>query len=143
MKSYILVFLQFFIIFLMTLPLGASSETLELGLVVFAIGAFIGILAIYKNRPGNFNVRPIIKEECVLVTDGIYSYIRHPMYASVLLMSASLVIIYPVKAEFVLYAALVVVLLLKMLYEESLWKCEDPEYLHYIQRTKRVIPYIF
>ena len=143
MKSYILVFLQFFIIFLMSLPIGAGTESLELGLAVLGFGAVVGVLALVKNRPGNFNIRPDIKEECHLVTSGIYAYIRHPMYTSVLIMMSSIVIIYPVKAEFLLYGILVFVLLLKLFYEESLWKCENPEYLSYMKRSKRIIPYIF
>ena len=143
MKSYILVFLQFFIIFLMILPVGAPTEDLEIGLSVFGFGTLIGVLALLKNEMGNFNIRPDIKEDCTLVTTGIYAYIRHPMYTAVLIMMGAIVIMYPVKALFVLYSVLIVVLLIKMFYEESLWKCESEEYINYTQSTKRVIPFIF
>jgi protein-S-isoprenylcysteine O-methyltransferase Ste14 len=143
MKSNILVFLQFFIIFLMILPIGAPTDTVGLGVAVFSFGLFIGFLAILKNKLGNFNVRPDIKEDCTLITTGIYAYIRHPMYTSVLIMMSSMMVIYPEKAEYLLYSILVVVLLLKMFYEESLWKCESEEYKEYTKSTKRVIPFIF
>ena len=127
----------------MVIPIGAPSDTVEIGLAVFGFGAVIGLLALLKNELGNFNIRPDIKEDCTLITTGIYAYIRHPMYTSVLIMMGAIVIMYPVKALFVLYSVLIVVLLIKMFYEESLWKCKSEEYINYTQSTKRVIPFIF
>lgn len=127
----------------MVIPIGAPSDTVEIGLAVFGFGAVIGLLALLKNELGNFNIRPDIKEDCTLITTGIYAYIRHPMYTSVLIMMSSMTVIYPEKAEYLLYSILVVVLLLKMFYEESLWKCESEEYREYTKSTKRIIPFIF
>ena len=143
MKSKILVFLQFFIIFLMLLPLGEPTFYLYPGLSVAIFGAVVGMMAITTHERGNFNIRPDIKENCVLVTDGIYAYIRHPMYLSVLLMMLGVVLIYFTYYELVLYAFLLIVLLLKLFYEESLWKCHSKEYEAYKKRTKRLIPFIF
>ena len=143
MKSYSLVFGQFFLILLMTLPFGEPVKYFSLGLLLIALGATFGVLALLKNSLGNFNIRPDIKEECVLVTSGIYAYIRHPMYTSVLVMMAGVVALYPMRFEYILYGLLVLVLLLKLFYEESLWKCESEEYRNYTKTTKRLIPYIF
>jgi len=143
MKSYLLVFMQFFIIFLMLLPLGEVSSSLYIGGAVLLLGGLIGLAALYANRVGNFNVRPDIRENCVLITSGIYAFIRHPMYSSVLLMMLGILIIYPIVYEAVLYGALVVTLLVKMFYEEKLWHCESQEYKIYSENTKRLIPYLF
>ena len=143
MKSNILVFTQFFIIFLMSLPFGTASETLYFGLGVILFGGIIGLLALSKNQLGNFNIRPDIREDCSLVTSGIYAYIRHPMYTSVLTMMLGVVVIYPITYEYVLYGILLLTLLVKLFYEESLWKCESTEYIEYTQQTKRIIPFIF
>jgi len=143
MISYTLVFLQFFIIFLMVLPFGTPIQNPVGGFGVIFFGLIIGSLALLQNKLDNFNIRPDIKENASLVTTGIYSYIRHPMYTSVLLMMAGVAILYPFEYEFVLYAILVVILLVKLFYEESLWHNESQEYKEYSQHTKRVIPYIF
>jgi protein-S-isoprenylcysteine O-methyltransferase Ste14 len=143
MKSKILVFLQFFIIFLMILPLGTPPKFLYAGLAVMAFGGVIGLLAIKEQGSGNFNIRPDIKEGCSLVTTGIYAYVRHPMYLSVLVMMFGFVLIYPLPYEMVLYFVLVLVLVTKMLYEEKLWACHDTAYLEYKKRVKRLIPFIF
>ena len=143
MKSKLLVFTQFFIIFLMSLPFGAVSDTLVLGLFISGVGGIIGLLALNKNKLGNFNVRPDIREDCTLITTGIYSYIRHPMYTSVLTMMLGIVVIYPMNYEYILYAILLVTLLIKLFYEESLWKCESEDYILYTHNTKRLIPFLF
>ena len=143
MKSKILVFLQFFIIFLMILPFGTETKYFEIGLSITLVGLVIGLLALSKNRLGNFNIRPDIKEECQLITDGIYRYVRHPMYLSVVLSMLGIAIMYYTYYEFILFAILVVVLIAKLLYEESLWACHSNEYENYKKRTKRLIPFIF
>ncbi|WP_457743711.1 methyltransferase family protein [Sulfurimonas sp.] len=143
MKSKILVGLQFFIIFLMILPLGMPTTHPYIGITVGVIGVIIGLLAIKEHKSGNFNVRPDIKENCELVTTGIYAYIRHPMYLSVLVMMFGAVIIYFTYYELTLYIFLIITLLIKMIYEEGLWKCHNPNYDAYITKTKRLIPFVF
>jgi protein-S-isoprenylcysteine O-methyltransferase Ste14 len=143
MKSKLLVFSQFFIIFLMILPLGIPSQTVVYGLLVMSLGGVVGFLALRKNKLGNFNIRPDIREDCTLIKTGIYAYIRHPMYSSVLVTMLGIVVIYPMKYEYVLYGVLVMTLLIKLFYEESLWKCESEEYILYTKKTKRLIPFLF
>jgi len=143
MKGYALVFSQFLLILIILLPLGTPAENVILASVVVVFGVAVGVLALYENRPNNFNIRPDIKEDATLVRSGIYAHLRHPMYASVLIVMFGFVLLYPVKFVFVSYLLLVVTLLLKLFYEESLWKAEDSEYEEYMQQTKRLIPYIF
>ena len=143
MKSKLLVFMQFFVIFLMILPFGAPMSSSLYGVAIIVLGLFVGVLALSKNKLGNFNIRPDIKEDCTLVTTGIYGYIRHPMYVSVLLSMLGVVVLYPMVYEYVLFSVLLITLLIKLFYEESMWKCESQEYREYIKTTKRLIPYIF
>lgn len=143
MKSRILVGLQFFIILLMTLPLGTKTEHLYIGSFIVAVGVIVGLFALKEHKSGNFNIRPDIKENCELVTSGIYMYVRHPMYLAVLIITFGLAVMYASKYEFILFVMLVITLLAKLFYEESLWKCHDPKYIEYIQKTKRLIPFVF
>ncbi|QOP44827.1 isoprenylcysteine carboxylmethyltransferase family protein [Sulfurimonas paralvinellae] len=143
MKSKILVFLQFFIIFLMLLPFGSHTLYLYPGLFITAVGMIVGFLAIGAHKRGNFNIRPDIKESCELVTHSIYAYVRHPMYLSVLLMMLGITVIYFSYYELVLYLLLVITLLVKLTYEEHLWQCHSEVYEAYKKRTKRLIPFLF
>jgi len=144
MKSRILVFVQFFVIFLMFLPVfTAKTQYVGVGLLLIIIGLAVGWSALQKNRLGNFNIRPDIKEECTLITDGIYAYIRHPMYSSVLLSMFGVALIYFSMYELVLFLILLVNMITKMLYEESLWHCEGEAYKEYAKKTKRLIPFVF
>jgi len=143
MKSKLLVFSQFFLIFLMIIPFGQPVKFLSLGLSVSLLGIFVGVLALLKNRLGNFNIRPDLKVDGKLITTGVYRYIRHPMYSSVLLSMLGVVILYPMNYEYVLYGLLLLTLLIKLHYEEHLWRCETGEYRDYCSRTKKIIPFIY
>lgn len=143
MKSKILVFVQFAAILLLALPMGTPTKHFEIGMFFIIIGLIIGVLALRKNTLGNFNIRPDIKEDCTLITDGIYAYIRHPMYTSVLVSTLGLTILYYNVFTISVYAVLVLNMLIKMFYEESLWKCHSDEYEAYKQNTSRLIPKVF
>ena len=143
MKSRILVFIQFTTIFLMLIPFGGSVQNLYLGSIIIVFGVTIGLLAIKTHPVGNFNIRPDIKENCTLISHGIYKIIRHPMYASVLLSMLGVLVLYANLYVAVLYLILLVNMLTKMFYEESLWHGKDECYASYAKTTYRLIPYIF
>jgi protein-S-isoprenylcysteine O-methyltransferase Ste14 len=145
MKSKFLVFSQFFLISLMVLgqTLTQSLTYPFLGFFFIFSGGIIGILAIKHHKQGNFNIRPDIKENCTLVTHGIYSYIRHPMYLSVLTMMFGVVLLHPSWYLSLLYAFLIVTLLVKLHYEESLWICHSKAYQEYRKTTKKLLPFVF
>jgi len=143
MKSKILVSLQFIIIFLMSLSYGDATSHRVVGIFFLVLGAIVGLLALMKHKRGNFNIRPDIKECCILVTDGIYRYIRHPMYLSVLTMMFGVLVLYFSFYELVLYICLVTTLMVKLFYEENLWVLHSSQYKSYKKQTKRIIPFIF
>lgn len=143
MKSRILVIIQFLAIFLMILPLEGEVQNLYSGLAIITVGIIVGLFAITAHTPGNFNIRPDIKENCTLVSHSIYKYIRHPMYSSVLLSMFGVLVLYANLYVSVLYAILLINMLTKIFYEESLWHRKDGNYKEYAQNTYRLIPYIF
>jgi protein-S-isoprenylcysteine O-methyltransferase Ste14 len=60
-----------------------NLATLEYWLL--AIAVVIGLMAVINMKPRNLNIVPTLKNQHQLVVKGIYHYIRHPMYTSVLL----------------------------------------------------------
>ena len=139
--SKLLVALQFGIIGLMVIfSKGLVNSYVALG--IFAIGGAVGILAISCNKIGNFNIQPELKKDCQLITFGIYSYIRHPMYTSVLVMMFGVWFTTPIFLESGLFLGLVVTLFLKASREEKLWSSHHNGYEKYKKQTKLFIPFI-
>jgi protein-S-isoprenylcysteine O-methyltransferase Ste14 len=143
MKSKILVSLQFGIAILMMIPFGAEFKHPFVAFVIVMFASVIGMSAIKTHRRGSFNIRPDLKEGCELVTHGIYRYIRHPMYLSVLILLFGVVVLYNDSYRWALYLFLWGVMVMKLLYEEHLWCCYTQEYEEYKKKTKRLVPFIF
>ena len=137
----LLVFLQFGIIGLMVLfSKGFLSDFISIA--IFIVGGLFGIWALTHNRLGNFHIQPKMRENAKLITTGIYGYIRHPMYFSVIVMMLAFVTSTPTTVEIVLFISLIVVLVLKAKREEKLWLNHNEEYEKYKEQTKLFIPYI-
>jgi protein-S-isoprenylcysteine O-methyltransferase Ste14 len=137
----LLVFLQFFIIGLMVI-FSKSFFSSALGLTIFTLGALLGLWALNHNQLGNFNIQPKLRQGSKLITTGIYAWVRHPMYTSVIVMMLGFLLSTPSIVEILLWVILVVVLLLKAKREESLWLEHDEAYERYKNSTKLFIPYI-
>jgi protein-S-isoprenylcysteine O-methyltransferase Ste14 len=137
----LLVFLQFFIIGLMVL-LSNSFLSSFLGFIIFILGALLGVWALKNNQLGNFNIQPKLREGSKLITTGIYSWVRHPMYSSVIIMMLGFLVSTKSIVEILLWLLLIWVLWLKAKREESLWLEHDDSYKEYKKSTKFFIPYI-
>lgn len=139
--SYVLVALQFIIILL--LMMRSTSVFFQIiPLCIFISGLALGLYALLHNQPTNINIIPDIKDNAVLITTGAYAYIRHPMYFAVIVMMFSAVLSNFNFMSLFLYILLIVVLFLKAKKEEILWMEKSEEYRDYMQRSKRIIPFI-
>jgi protein-S-isoprenylcysteine O-methyltransferase Ste14 len=79
-----------------------------------------------------------------LVTTGIYQYIRHPLYCSLLLLAWGIFFKHPDLIGFILAAASSVFLFLTAKADEA--ECLQffgDEYIQYMRRSKMFIPYLF
>jgi protein-S-isoprenylcysteine O-methyltransferase Ste14 len=144
MYPKLLVFLQFGLITLMLYFSKGFQHFLQhtFALPLFVMGLSFGLWALNHNRLGNFHVRPKLKENAQLITTGIYKFIRHPMYTSVILMMFAVLMSSPTLTETVLFISLLIILVLKARKEESLWVIHNSSYEKYRKQTKLFIPYI-
>ena len=92
-RSYSLVLLQFVLIILLVLTprqenaYGAASEIVGMvGLAFIAIGSIV-LLVSFLGLGNALTALAIPKDNGTLVTTGIYSRVRHPIYFALLLMS--------------------------------------------------------
>lgn len=139
--SYVLVALQFIIILLLMMR-GTSVFFQIIPLCIFISGLALGLYALFYNQPTNINIIPDIKDNAVLITTGAYRYIRHPMYFAVIVMMLGVVLSNFNFMSLFLYILLIVVLFMKAKKEEILWMEKSEEYRDYLQRSKRIIPFI-
>ena len=139
--AYVLVSIQVAAIILILVSGGLLANRLPLlGLEI--AGLMLGIWAIVTMGWHNLNITPLVSQDAQLVTKGPYAWIRHPMYASVLLALWPLIIDQFSLFRMTIGMVLTGDLIIKMLYEESLLKKHFEGYADYVRTTKRLIPFI-
>lgn len=142
MKSIVFVAVQFICLGIIALtgPLIASQP---LWLVVELAGAALAVWTLWTWRLGRFNVLPDVLAGARLVTSGPYRFIRHPMYAALLLGTLGLVGNAPSPLRIATWIVLLVDFVLKLSYEEKLLVARFPEYPAYQAASKRLIPRVY
>jgi len=90
--------------------------------------------------------RPQGHFECTteLVTDGVFRFIRHPMYASLLFFAAGAYLKRPLSppAIVVFVIAVAAIFLTAKAEEKDLVAAFGPRYLDYMRKTARFIPFV-
>ena len=142
MLGVLLVALQIGLIAAIAWPLGVWTWSCAAAAVTLA-GVALGAWTLWFNRPGNFDIRPQLKPSAKLILTGPYRYLRHPMYSTVLLGSAGLVLFHPSAWLWLALAALFAVLFAKAMLEERSLRGRFPEYANYAKRVRRFLPYLF
>jgi len=107
-----------------------------LGLAIFLIGTYIYFkweIFWYKTYKGQ------------LVTDGIFQYIRHPHYTSLLIIGFGLSVFFCSLSAFIIALIAVPIMILSIIDEEKLLKKQYGEdYIRYMKNVPwRLIPRIF
>ena len=86
---------------------------------------------------------PVPLDKAILRTTGIYKYIRHPMYTSVLVLFLGIVLYFQAYFSLALEAGLFFFFVLKTRFEERILRNKFPEYLVYSTRSKRFFPFLY
>ena len=141
-KGRLLVFLQFGLIII--LAVYPDSTTVDsrlniLGTVFIAIGLVL-LFAGFRGLGKSLNANPVPNQDGVLVTTGIYSVVRHPIYLGLLIITFGLVVSSGVLAQFVPWVTLVMLLTYKMRWEEVLLSAKYKGYAQYLTKVPAIIP---
>ena len=102
----------------------------------------IGLIAVFNMKMNNLNVVPTLKKMHQLRTNGIYHFVRHPMYTSVLLLCLALMLTNTHYISQGVMLVLLVNLILKSRFEEKLLKKRFDNYQAYKEKTGRFIPFL-
>lgn len=140
--SYLLVGIQLgaLAVIALTGPLIARSPVL---FAVQALGAALGLWAIASIRVRDLSILPDVREGAMFVRRGPYRYIRHPMYAGLLLVTLPPVIAYPAPLRIAAWSVLLIDIIVKLRHEEQLLRRAFDEYPAYQRETKRLIPFVY
>jgi len=83
---------------------------------------------------------PIPKDDGELVTNGVYHFVRHPIYSGLLLATAGIVVWGASLGHLIGWVALWGVLMAKSVLEEKMLHERYPEYQNYASITGRLVP---
>jgi protein-S-isoprenylcysteine O-methyltransferase Ste14 len=106
------------------------------------LGLLIGFVSFLEMKKSVLKIYPEPDANSLLITTGIYKYIRHPMYLAIL------VFLFPLVTEYLnfnlgIYIILIYCLILKLNYEEALLSKKFNDYNNYKITTKKIIPFIY
>ncbi|MBK8613218.1 MAG: isoprenylcysteine carboxylmethyltransferase family protein [Flavobacteriales bacterium] len=104
-----------------------------LGLLVFGWAA----LSLGRN---NFTILPDPREGNTLSQAGIYRLVRHPMYTAVLLCGVGVSFGAPSVWRWIALGVCLVLLLVKVRYEEGLLTARHPDYQERMKGVARLLP---
>jgi protein-S-isoprenylcysteine O-methyltransferase Ste14 len=141
-KSLLLPGLQFLFIALL-LATTTKAEHIYVAAFIITLAIALAAWAIYSMRKSRLRISPVPAEDAILITSGPYRFIRHPMYASILTGTGGLLVLDFSWVRLLMAVVLFVVLLYKLLWEESMLVAKFPAYEAYRQKTKKLLPYLF
>ncbi len=139
-----LVSLQFGLIAFLLWP--SAQLVLSVNTAVAAVGLALGFALFgwsFMHLPrASFTIMPTPTVSNILCESGPYRYIRHPMYTGVLICAVCAALAYSQTWKWLSVLALVVVLWIKLKFEENLLIEKHAAYAGYIARTKALLPFI-
>lgn len=114
------------------------------GLVIYVLGYLFMAWALirlgYNYQIGGSIPRP----EDEIVMSGPYRLARHPMYSAAMGISLGLAVMTQSGVLFGVFGLyLMLILILIPLEEEGLRQIYDKHYIHYQQKTKKLIPFVY
>jgi len=114
-----------------------------LTLTIVTLAGCLAIWAIVVMQIDNLRIMPAPGSSARLVKKGPYKLIRHPMYSSLILLSVPIVITDFSYLRLSSCLMLLLLLLIKLHYEERLLCSRFPEYEAYTKTTWKLVPGIF
>jgi len=137
------------ILALIVAPIEAAFWPPDISVAQQIAGALIGIgglvlgLLSFKDLGRNFRVFGAPRRSGTLVTSGIYTYIRHPMYIGVIMGIGGYVLAFGSLLAAPLWAGVLIFYVVKAVKEERLLMDKFPEYQEYRKHTWKFVPFIY
>lgn len=111
--------------------------------ILLALCGATTAIAARRTLSTNWSSNIDIKKDHELITTGVYSYIRHPIYTEYLLMGLASIIAYQTLAPLIVFVFACCFLVFKLKNEEELLTEHFPkEYPAYKKHVKALIPFV-
>jgi protein-S-isoprenylcysteine O-methyltransferase Ste14 len=141
-QSWILVSLQ--LICLGYIFTSASWRAVRIDLQIWELsGVFLALTGVLGLNWHSFSIFPEPKTKGRLITSGIFAYIRHPIYAGILLVCSSIIWQYWSIERVLTFLSLTSIFIIKIQKEEKFLITKYPEYSDYQKITNRLIPFLW
>lgn len=114
----------------------------DIGLVAFVLGLVIMSMAIYGLRK-SLSPFPSPRKNAVLIQHGIFKYIRHPIYTSLLLCTFGWALYSNSIFRMIIFTALALLFQIKSNFEESLLMNRFKDYHQYKKITGKFFPKMY
>lgn len=113
-----------------------------IGIILLVAGSVLILFAVFSFGQ-IVTPNPIPLENNKLKTGGLYKYVRHPMYFSVLVLLTGAVLYFGAIVSLIWIVVAVLFLSNKANFEERFLERKFPEYTNYRKYTKKLIPFIY
>jgi protein-S-isoprenylcysteine O-methyltransferase Ste14 len=144
-KDYLFVIIQFALFFCFIFDLDwamkLSFGIQKAGLWVSILGGLIIILALLQLNK-NLSPFPTPKNNTTLLQNGLYKYIRHPIYTGIILFFTGYSVYQNSFYKLGISLLLVILFYFKSNYEELRLEQKFPDYVNYKNKTGKFFPWI-
>ncbi len=150
-KGWVLVAVQFILLFIIVISSAYEFKLVNralmpfvhyIGVTLILIGTALFML-ILINFGQYMTPNPVPRVSSVLKTSGVYKFIRHPMYFTVLIIMLGVVMYFQAFYSLAWLAILFLFFIIKSSIEEGFLLNKFPEYSSYRASTKRIIPFLY
>ena len=145
-KDIVLVSIQLVLFILFTIPVSGSLEFLSwfknVGLIATIIGFIVLAIAILQLNK-NLSPFPTPKADAVLIQNGLYTWVRHPIYSGFLIMFFGYGIYQASLYKLFITLIIWILFYFKTQYEELQLKQKFPDYSNFKQTRGRFFPNLF
>jgi protein-S-isoprenylcysteine O-methyltransferase Ste14 len=119
-----------------------SNSFIIIGFSILLIGIFLRLLSLITLK-SNFSLAINPNQSNNLVVNGIYRYIRHPLYLASILMSCAGCIIFSCITIWIFSLTTLIAVIVRIREEEVALTDKYPEYAEYKNKTHKLIPFIY
>jgi protein-S-isoprenylcysteine O-methyltransferase Ste14 len=144
-KDYLFVTIQFILFFCFIFDfdwsIGFGSNIQKIGILIAGFGGVIIILALFQLNK-NLSPFPTPKNNTTLLQNGLYKYIRHPIYTGIILLFTGYSVYQNSFYKLGISLLLVILFYFKSNYEELRLEQKFPDYKSYKSKTGKFFPWI-
>lgn len=121
-----------------------AHPLLQIAGMICMLGFLMLFHAVHRQLGRNWSITLEIRDEHKLITDGLFRFVRHPMYTSFWLWGIAQALLLPNWLAGLAGVATVSALYFRRVAREEAMMRDafGPQYDSYMQRTKRIIPWV-